>query len=383
MGKRGRPKGRTDRRERQGGRWSDETRARLNIPPKPPSRPGAVAPSVDIRQVWGQAAAPASGSNSSAADAETAASDAQTAAAEAALAAQVAARAVAAALAAAADSAADTSRHGTRDDNGAEVARAARGGVDETEIDGEAMARISVSKEVKAKLSGDQRYLCAAMGTSLPLLPVHGKEENALFSRLALAQLRGSSSTIDFDKLALTWCEYVNGTTVFPKLPVYLRQHYAAWQKSQRIKDTLKRIQPQLDALNATLAAPSPALAAAPAPAEPTTGAATTAVFAATTAAAAAVTAAAFVVAQHVALPHAPPAMAVAQADIPLCVAGIRIGGATEPAPQHVPGRKRSGDRKPEGEKRKRTCKQCREGTGLGMRQVCPGARRKSDCVNV
>lgn len=233
---------------------------------------------------------------------------------------------------------------------------------------GEAMARIAVSKEVTAKLSGDQRYLCASMGTSLPLLPIHGKAEHALFSHLALAQLRGRCSTIDFDKLALTWCEHVDGTAIFPKLPVYLRQHYAAWQKSQRIKDTLKRIQPQLDALRATLARDAPT-AVAPVPTTPATAVPIVATL---------------VVAQHIALPLAPPAMAAARAEIQLSVAGMHIGGAApEPAPRYVPNRKRGRDKRAEGEKRIRTCKRCCEGTDLATRQSCPGRSRKTYCVNI
>ena len=247
---------------------------------------------------------------------------------------------------------------------------------------GQAMERISVSKEVKASLSGDQRYLCAAMGTPLPLLPVHGKAEHMLFSHLALQQLAGSSSTIDFEKLAITWCEHVNGTSIFPKLPVYLRQHYATWQKNQRIKDTLKRIQPQLDALNATLAPELPAAAPAPTPAAAPTPDPAAPDPAAAVAAAAAAAAAAFAVAQHIALPHAPPVMAAARSDVEMPVAGMRIGGALAPVARYVPGRKRGRDRKPEGEKRMRTCTQCCDGTGLEERQICPGRRRKADCVN-
>eukprot|EP00966_Prymnesium_polylepis_P298673 6902177-Prymnesium_polylepis.1 len=118
------------------------------------------------------------------------------------------------------------------------------------------MAQIKVLPEVRAKLTSDQRYLCKSMGTPLPLLPVHGKQENLLFSSLALQQLGGtrSNARLDFDALAIVWCAHVNGTTIFPKLPVYLRQHFTSWERNQRIKDALRTVTPDLDELRAQFA---------------------------------------------------------------------------------------------------------------------------------
>ena len=113
---------------------------------------------------------------------------------------------------------------------------------------GEAMAQMDVSAEVKSKLSADHHYLCKSMGTPLPLLPVHGKKEKQLFSELCLQQLRGKpNKTIDFDALAISWCQHADGINIFPKLPVYLRQHHTAWERGQRIKDAVRKLQPSLD----------------------------------------------------------------------------------------------------------------------------------------
>ncbi len=40
--------------------------------------------------------------------------------------------------------------------------------------------------------------------------------------------------------MAIDWWYKVDGVTVFPELPVYLRNYHAAWQKNQRIKDAVQ-----------------------------------------------------------------------------------------------------------------------------------------------
>ena len=77
--------------------------------------------------------------------------------------------------------------------------------------------------------------------------------------------------------MALEWCDEVNGVTIFPKLPVYLRTHYAAWQRSQRVKEAVRTAAGSAEVLallNETTwrellasAAASTPLAVAPAPA--------------------------------------------------------------------------------------------------------------------
>ena len=40
--------------------------------------------------------------------------------------------------------------------------------------------------------------------------------------------------------MAIEWCKYVNGTTIFLKLPVYLRMYNERWERNQRVKDAVK-----------------------------------------------------------------------------------------------------------------------------------------------
>jgi hypothetical protein len=51
----------------------------------------------------------------------------------------------------------------------------------------------------------------------IPSLPVHDEEEYRLFEKLVLLV-----SPSLFDKMAIKWCNYVDGIEFFPKLPVYL-----------------------------------------------------------------------------------------------------------------------------------------------------------------
>ena len=277
---------------------------------------------------------------------------------------------------------------------------------------GDAMARIEVSAEVKASLSSDQRYLCGAMGTPLPLLPIHGKQELALFSKLALEQLGGKENvSINFDALAIEWCSHVDGRIIFPKLPVYLKQHFTSWQRNQRIKDTLRAAQPQIDALLAMFAKdvapardapPTPARDAQPAPAardatpdapvspnadaidandtiEPDaqaspapvpTPAPTPAPTPTPTSRPPVRAHVVFTpVLQHLPLHQAPAEMVAAQAAVATYVAGVQLGVSAARPPRYVTGRKRGKDKpKPPGEpsNRVRTCRICEE-------TYCPG----------
>jgi hypothetical protein len=97
-------------------------------------------------------------------------------------------------------------------------------------------AAVSAIAELESShLTRDMRYLCQAQGTQLPFLPVHGREE---FKLLGALTLKGSR---DEQEMALKWCEWVDGKTIFPKLPVHLRTHKELWEKNERVRDALKR----------------------------------------------------------------------------------------------------------------------------------------------
>lgn len=86
------------------------------------------------------------------------------------------------------------------------------------------------------KLTLDQQYLADCMGVQLPFLPVDGPEETRLFTKLVLEQ---RNETPDFAAMALEWCQHVDGHSVYPKLPVYLRLHHSNWQVNSRVREAV------------------------------------------------------------------------------------------------------------------------------------------------
>jgi hypothetical protein len=44
------------------------------------------------------------------------------------------------------------------------------------------------------------------------------------------------------DKMAIEWCSKVDDINIFPKLPVYLRIHFASWTHNQQVKETVKNV---------------------------------------------------------------------------------------------------------------------------------------------
>jgi hypothetical protein len=132
---------------------------------------------------------------------------------------------------------------------------------------GAAIAAIVLSETQKKemKLTREMRYICKSMKVKLPILPVHGEAENKLFSKLVI-----NKQGIDFDQMSIEWCKHVDGVAVFPKLPVYLRQHHTAWLHNARTRDMVKAAAPGLAALQKVLGA-DVAMVVAPPPAESST----------------------------------------------------------------------------------------------------------------
>ena len=97
-----------------------------------------------------------------------------------------------------------------------------------------AIAAIPIPEDVN--FSNELKYLMNAMGTPLPVLPILTREERQLFSKLVLESL----GKIDEHNMALDWCKYVDGITIFPKLPVHLRTYFVQWSRNQSIKDVQK-----------------------------------------------------------------------------------------------------------------------------------------------
>jgi hypothetical protein len=82
----------------------------------------------------------------------------------------------------------------------------------------EALGEVELADDVSVKFTREMEYLSQAMGVKVPSLPIHGAAEAKIFTRLVLELPR-----FDEELMAIEWCKHVNGTTIFPKLPVYLR----------------------------------------------------------------------------------------------------------------------------------------------------------------
>jgi hypothetical protein len=99
----------------------------------------------------------------------------------------------------------------------------------------DAINNIDLNQELsKYQLTLDEQYLCKAINTKLPLLPVVGKEENQLFEKPGLT---APQEPINFEQMAIEWCKNVDAVNIFPKLPVCLHTHYSKWQRNQRVHD--------------------------------------------------------------------------------------------------------------------------------------------------
>ncbi len=44
-------------------------------------------------------------------------------------------------------------------------------------------------------------------------------------------------SVTNYDRMAISWCDDVDGVDIFLKLPVYLRTYYTVWERNRRIRD--------------------------------------------------------------------------------------------------------------------------------------------------
>ncbi|KAG7347887.1 hypothetical protein IV203_016592 [Nitzschia inconspicua] len=100
------------------------------------------------------------------------------------------------------------------------------------------------------KLTADMKFLCEAWGVKLPFLPVNGKDEFRVFSRITF---RAEFARFDSEQMAQLWMEYVNGYTVYPKLPSQLREYHKAWERNKRIKRAEERMKTDSEMLKSFL----------------------------------------------------------------------------------------------------------------------------------
>lgn len=101
-------------------------------------------------------------------------------------------------------------------------------------------------------LTREQRYMCNAMGTPLPILPFVTKEESLAYAQYVL-ELNGP---INYNQAAVDWLKYVDGVNIMPKLPSHMRTHDEAWSRNRRVKDCVRNARggkEKLDELNAII----------------------------------------------------------------------------------------------------------------------------------
>ena len=108
----------------------------------------------------------------------------------------------------------------------------------------EAVDGITLSDTVVGNLSGEMKYFAQATGVKVPFLPLHGAEEAKLFTCLVLVMPR-----FDEFMMSIMWCQHVDGTLVFPKLPVYLRLYYERREQNQRVRDAVRNSKNELELL--------------------------------------------------------------------------------------------------------------------------------------
>jgi hypothetical protein len=113
-------------------------------------------------------------------------------------------------------------------------------------------ARFNELGKPNLPLTSDQRYLCKAMGSLLPLLPFSGEKEFKTYAKF----VNESGYPKDDYEAAIAWCKFVNGIDILPKLPSHLRIHRDRWDRNQRVKECVERISTinaSLDELNAKI----------------------------------------------------------------------------------------------------------------------------------
>ena len=204
------------------------------------------------------------------------------------------------------------------------------------------------------KFTEDQQYLCKTMNVKIPLLPLVSKEEYQLFN-LMMASRKGTN--IDFDAMAIEWCEHVDALHVFPKLAVYLRTHHRNWSHNQRVRDSVAQLKPGEDMLRELNAryADSDVIATSTTPAQA-------------------------VILLPPTMPQPPDILVQPEGGIGVAVGGTIIGGAP---PTRQGGKRQHGNRGKDEIKRKaRRCKYCiQNGKSSEIASKCPGNNSKRNCT--
>jgi len=106
---------------------------------------------------------------------------------------------------------------------------------------------LQISEKIKNGYSGNMKFICKAMNIPIPFLPVDGEDEYKLFSHIMLHEIPNFNE----EDMALKWMEYVDGVTVFPKLPAQLRQYHKKWERNRRVQKAAESMKSDLEVLKA------------------------------------------------------------------------------------------------------------------------------------
>jgi len=88
--------------------------------------------------------------------------------------------------------------------------------------------------------------MCRQQGIPIPFLPVDGKDEYKLFSHLVLFELKH----FEENEMAMKWIDFVDGVTIFPKLPHQLRKYHKQWERNRRVQNAVDNMKSELNMLD-------------------------------------------------------------------------------------------------------------------------------------
>ncbi len=109
----------------------------------------------------------------------------------------------------------------------------------------DALNEVKLQEGVKESYTDGMKYLCEAMGTKVPFLPVHGEKEYKLFATLVFE----SSGSFDGEGMALQWMKHVDGVEIFPKLPAHLRTHLQRHDHNLRVRRATREMKATVEQL--------------------------------------------------------------------------------------------------------------------------------------
>lgn len=98
----------------------------------------------------------------------------------------------------------------------------------------------------QVKLTNDQQYLCKKMGTRYPFLPFCGKDENKQYAKYELLK----TGPVEDYQAGVDWCEFIDGKNIHAKLPSHMRAQSTNANRSQRVKECVRKAKSGIEMIN-------------------------------------------------------------------------------------------------------------------------------------